>query len=908
MALRVAMCAVFARQARCARLDRGPALLREPLQANGKEAVEGSFKSPVALDPEHIRDKMSQDLLGAPAKLIDMIERDWILLQTVLLDGFSPPAQSMMVWITTLCMAILWFVFYFKVLYTSDCAWAEMPWESDVGKSEDMLTPGRPGSEPDVVICFPHPAQRQNDDDKRVDSDFLASIVTHGQTTIQRHRSFRSGDESSGTSSVAFWGARDDRSPTPGPTPTAAGHAEFDMATARQIVLKELLSLLPRNGFHVEVWSSVGQCRLFVGVSLRSGKATLAYLYKYQFDLTLRRDFIKNTLRVKHPEREAASAPPSVMYDPIHVQLLSHASHIKAAEGIYQTYSDQGTKGTLANSRVRVLAIQQELSDCMDIQAALSMGFVSEFYPAHNPAWTQMLRAQLASKKGLVQLMQPLPVLREYFGERLAFDHAWTGTYCKAIVPLALFSIAIFLVRRASWALGLHIFHDRQVISGSIVILLWGAVAHNLWIREKLFFIELWDLQEGDSREKTSRKKFTRPEFIGDEGPSIADQRVDDLHFPKSWWLKLETRKLIAFFITMQLCVCVATYVLTLVEARRGDFSLLDSAMLCGFIKVSELLFNLLAAPLTQWENHKYQNDFYNSIAVKTFMFQFVNYYWWFVCLCFYQKLKGFCPAMGCFETLQQQLRRVVLFNLAYSAGEQAAHHLFVKLQCWWASRGRRGGSRGSDSVTGAEEQSRYVTVGTREHIDSMMQRVMALGYIIFFGAIEPLIVPAIWLMFVVHLRMESWLLTTSKQRPWPTTATGLGAWEDATEFMLRVSTIFSVCIVVTYGELFSGASTIARVTFVILWMMGVYTMRGLVNVMLPGKKQATTTLAARKAATKQKLFELVRKQVHGEDLEDIMTPVHAGGAEEKDISENVQRAQNGRWSEITTRTYQRMP
>jgi hypothetical protein len=199
------------------------------------------------------------------------------------------------------------------------------------------------------------------------------------------------------------------------------------------------------------------------------------------------------------------------------------------------------------------------------------------------------------------------------------------------------------------------------------------------------------------------------------------------------------------------------------------------------------------------------------------------------------------------------------------------------------------------------------VKVSSREHIDSMMQRVMALGYIILFGAIEPLIVPAIWLMFVVHLRMEAWLLTTSKQRPWPTTALGIGAWQEATEFMLRVSTIFSVCIVVTYGELFSGASTIARVTFVILWMLGVYTMRGLVSAILPGYKNATATLAARKAATKQRLFELVRNQVHREDLENIMSPVQAGGAEEKAISENVQRAQFGRWSEITTRTGEQM-
>jgi len=472
----------------------------------------------------------------------------------------------------------------------------------------------------------------------------------------------------------------------------------------------------------------------------------------------------------------------------------------------------------------------------------------------------------------------------------MAFDFAWTGTYCKSIMPLAIFSIVTFLVRRVSWALGLGIFNDRQVISGSIVILLWGAVANNLWIREKLFFVELWGTEEG-SRQKTCRTRLTRLEFIGEEGPSVADNSVTDVHFPKSWWLKRAARKLIAFFVTIQLCVCVATYVLTLVEARRGNFSLLDTMMLSGFIKLSELVFTLIAAALTEWENHKHQDSFYNSLAIKSFLFQFVNYYWWFVCLCFYQKLKGFCPEIGCFETLQQQLRRVVLFNLAYSAGEQVAYHLFVRVQVWW--------SGGWSSVTGAEKQSRYVKVNNREHIDSMIQRVMALGYIIFFGAIEPLIVPAIFLMFVINLRMESWLTTTSKQRPWPMVASGVGAWQEATEFMLRMGTVFSACIVVTYGELFSGASTIARVTFVILWILGVYTMWGLVNAALPARKRATKTLEARLAATKQKLFELVRMQVHEGDSESTASP--ARGAEVEYVGENLKRAQAGRWSEITT-------
>jgi len=350
----------------------------------------------------------------------------------------------------------------------------------------------------------------------------------------------------------------------------------------------------------------------------------------------------------------------------------------------------------------------------------------------------------------------------------------------------------------------------------------------------------------------------------------------------------------------LQLCEIVATYVLTLVETRRGDFSLLDTLVLSGFIKVSEIVFTMLANGLTEWENHKYEEDFYNSLAVKQFLFQFVNYYWWFVCLCFYQKLKGFCPAIGCLASLQQQLRRVVFFNLAYSVGEQAIYHLFVKLQVRWAARGKQGGSRGQSS-TGAEEQMKYVKVGSREHIDSMTQRVMALGYIVFFGAIEPLIVPVIWLMFVIHLRMQAWLMTTSKQRPWPVAAAGVGAWQAATKVMLEVNAIFSVCIVVTYGELFSGASTIAKVSFVITWIMGMTIMRGLVNTVLPSRKPATENLAARKAATKQKLFELVRHEVDKKDLNELLSPLSPVGAPER-VSENIRRARDGRWSEITNR------
>merc|ERR1719409_103350 len=61
--------------------------------------------------------------------------------------------------------------------------------------------------------------------------------------------------------------------------------------------------------------------------------------------------------------------------------------------------------------------------------------------------------------------------------------------------------------------------------------------------------------------------------------------------------------------------------------AFMEDQSVTTSILLACMMKVFEVVFKVVVKLLNDFENHKYEDDYYNSYIWKSFLFEFVNNY-----------------------------------------------------------------------------------------------------------------------------------------------------------------------------------------------------------------------------------------------------------------------------------------
>merc|ERR1719409_404859 len=91
--------------------------------------------------------------------------------------------------------------------------------------------------------------------------------------------------------------------------------------------------------------------------------------------------------------------------------------------------------------------------------------------------------------------------------------------------------------------------------------------------------------------------------------------------------------------------------------AFMEDQSVTTSILLACMMKVFEVVFKVVVKLLNDFENHKYEDDYYNSYIWKAFLFEFVNNYspFFFISVT-HEKDASKCPYGDCLSDLRMQL------------------------------------------------------------------------------------------------------------------------------------------------------------------------------------------------------------------------------------------------------------
>lgn len=432
-----------------------------------------------------------------------------------------------------------------------------------------------------------------------------------------------------------------------------------------------------------------------------------------------------------------------------------------------------------------------------------------------------------------------------------------------------------------------------SVTAFSLVLVVWAKLASNLYDREQQYFMLLWDLNGAPD--------FSiRPDFFGTPRPSAVDSTQIELHYPRRW---AAFRQAVTWSITIGFCIAVAVCVYIWISIFQGRMNIYASICLACMIQVFQFTYNAIAETMTKMENHKYQNDFYGSYLMKLFIFQFVNQFSAYFFIAIKQKnTKYGCPDHDCIGLLSSQLSMTLTLLSIIRIAQVAASCVKVQIFMWWEDRQMAKEYEGTGKevpVRGfLEEQAKYEDFRIRAQIEGMVQLVVALGYVLIFGAVTPRIIPLCFLVFVVQLRATAFMTTKSCRRPLPRKSAGLGAWLLIVQFLMGFGIVFSGYLLVAYGPSFEGAVLLTKVSGFIAYSACMLLAWRVATMCCSPHSSSAQLLMARRDYVHNKVAQ-ANEEANIAHLKKTFAPDKKGDEPMHGLAGHADEVLNGKWDKI---------
>lgn len=804
--------------------------------------------------------------------------------------------STFLVGFLTLLISSVWFVVYFTYVYSNDRSDME-----DMERWTDLLAAVRARQDegtdvfrPDLVIVTNHPTFQFSDDDEEVKYDVLDRILKSGSANLFTELEHLKDDaysryvDLSDPSQVSLQNLKSSAaqsvSRASAPLMNVAkafgssgdGEAPEQKVTRKKVrkaILKDLYRVVQGQfGVDATVFKSIDDDELFVCLTLKNRKSIKYYLSRDRIMLPLNRELLtlipdQDGETIKLNWVEPACSPPLMPFDPVVVHNLFEGTY--AAKGVvlgegateeskvFKDYANSGKESCILSvDCVRIL--HDELNHCIDIGACVEHGLVCVWFPVHNPYSIQELQAVWASWRYCIDptFVQPVPFLKEYFGARMAFLFAWNGVVCKSLVPLILLAMVWLLtVTVAQWAEFWEI-NERQVIGFSMVLCIWSKITFNMWTREQNFFQELWGMQG------SSDEGLTRPQFRGTDMPSPLNERLQERQEPEH---VSKARRAIGALITSMFCLLVFFFVMATLLLFQHRPARIMPWVLTFMIKIFQCIFQFVVKGLTDFENHKFQEDYFNSYLWKLFLFEFVNNYSAF----FFLTIKNSWMEEGTngLEEPQKQVSMTLMLLALCSIMQVPFELVKVQFKLWYEDYAyKKKFEKDPPERSFVEEQAKMITIDEPYEVQNMMTLVIALGYILLFGGVAPRVVLYSFAVFVVQLRAFAVLLTTSAQRPFPQRAQGIGNWGVVVVFLMNCGVIYSGFLFVAFGKTFKKSDIMAKMTGFVIFLVGMYVSWGAIDLFFPGASPEATLLAKRR----NYIMKMIMKLTSRNDLKGV--------------------------------------
>jgi hypothetical protein len=327
---------------------------------------------------------------------------------------------------------------------------------------------------------------------------------------------------------------------------------------------------------------------------------------------------------------------PKLLWGPVHIPEHTPETSLSPYEHIYARYEYQRDDvATLYRTqenrtvlrgvdRLKLIfsiikATHRDGGCALDLYKVLQQGGILGAFPIHDKL--ELLKLQ---EKWLVYWQwpwnQPIEAVKDYYGEKVGLYFLWLAHYTSWMLLAAV--VGFFC-----WINIADQGNDPNAVTVpyfSCFMAIWATLFLEFWKRKEATHAMKWGMTGYEAEE------LTRPQFEGVPMRSPVNGQ-EYLYFPAQEKLRRMTTSVmtISGFITVVIIIVASIFILKLflsgIPSMSSSASIIASLANAVQIQVMNLLYGQVAVQLTDYENHRTDTEYEDSLIAKTFVFQFVN-------------------------------------------------------------------------------------------------------------------------------------------------------------------------------------------------------------------------------------------------------------------------------------------
>ncbi|XP_029968802.1 anoctamin-6 [Salarias fasciatus] len=512
------------------------------------------------------------------------------------------------------------------------------------------------------------------------------------------------------------------------------------------------------------------------------------------------------------------------------------------------------------------------------INKLLDSGVYKAVYPLHDcrfnvrseeescPNERFLLYNEWAHPKSFYK-MQPLDLIRKYYGEKIGIYFAWLGFYTIMLTVAAAVGLACFIYGYKTqetstwtkevcdpeiggklvmcpqcdscmyWTLNstcdtskkLCIFDNFGTLVFAVFMSVWVTLFLEFWKRYQAELEYQWDTVEFLEQEEPPRPEYEAKCKYERKNPVTGVKekvpftscgrcvRVSIGMGTVLFWIMLILASIVA--ITVYRLVVFITFSAKL---RENDLKNLEpikeymtpqmatsvTASIISFvvIMILNMLYERVAIWITDFELPRTKTDYENSLTLKMFLFQFVNYYSSCFYIAFFKgKTVGYpgkpfrllgeyrneeCDPGGCLIELTTQLAIIM-------GGKAIWNNIQEVLLPWVKNLIFRYCNRAAEKVTPRWEQDYQLQPSSKLGLFyEYLEMVIQFGFVTLFVASFPLAPVLALINNLFEIRVDAWKITTQFRRIVPEKAQDIGAWQPILQGVAILAVVTNAMII----------------------------------------------------------------------------------------------------------------
>ncbi|XP_074041423.1 anoctamin-2 isoform X3 [Leptinotarsa decemlineata] len=460
---------------------------------------------------------------------------------------------------------------------------------------------------------------------------------------------------------------------------------------------------------------------------------------------------------------------------------------------------------------------------------------------------------------------QPIDEIKDYFGVKLALYFTWLGFYTHMLIPASIVGICCLLYgvftlnsdtlsrdicsknitmcpqcdkycdywnlqSSCTYSKIQHVIDNPATIFFAVFMSFWGTLYLELWKRYSAEIAHRWGLTGFDLMAEPPRPEYLMRLANAKKKKFNVVTQLQEPVVP-FWRVKLPSLILsftIAIFWTLVafgVVVGVVIYRMSYITSEslysdKSSYRIYVIPVTAGLINlvcivILNLIYDRMAEWLTEMELQRTQTEFDDSLAVKIYMFQFVNYYSCIFYIAFlkgkfvgypakYNRVFGYrqeeCNPGGCLMELTIQLAIIMIGNQAVNTVTEMVIPLLMKMYNTFVV------TMGIDKVEKEEvaliscnqwtEDYKLGDLESRTLFAEYLEMVLQYGFVTIFVAAFPLAPVFALINNVLEMRLDAKKFIKYYRRPVPQRVKNIGVWYSILAVIGRLSVVSNAFII----------------------------------------------------------------------------------------------------------------